>query len=327
MRQALPAGIDPHPLAALRAAAALVAERARSVRIDLAAIPAYATLLQTETIPAGDGPAAPWTSGTTEQICAFVIGLGAINFGSGYFPELEKRPGLSGYRTLELCLVERAEQFDPFTAAELCEMTGPDCSRIFGQSGAEGPIAELMELYAGAWRELGELVQSRFGGSFSELVATAGSAESLVRLLAEMPLYRDVSLYDGVAVPFLKRAQLTAADLARALPDRLGRFPDLGQLTIFADNLVPHVLKLDRVLQLTTDLEERIERGDLLEQGSDEEIEIRACGLHAAELILAELRGRGVVIEPYRLDLWLWTRGGSPRYKARPRHRARCVYY
>jgi len=27
------------------------------------------------------------------------------------------------------------------------------------------------------------------------------------------------------------------------------------------------------------------------------------------------------------LDNWLWNRGQEPQYKARPRHRCRCVYY
>ena len=27
------------------------------------------------------------------------------------------------------------------------------------------------------------------------------------------------------------------------------------------------------------------------------------------------------------LDMWLWNRGQAPRYKARPRHRTRTVFY
>ena len=50
-------------------------------------------------------------------------------------------------------------------------------------------------------------------------------------------------------VPFYKRAQLTAADLSLAFDGKgLGSFEDLDQLTIFADNLVPHVLRVDKVL-------------------------------------------------------------------------------
>ena len=95
-------------------------------------------------------------------------------------------------------------------------------------------------------------------------------------------------------MPFLKRAQIAAADLARA---GVAAFRDLDRLTMFADNLVPHVLRVDGMLTYDAELLDRIERGELIEHGSPEEVEIRACALHAVELIVAEqragaLRGR-----------------------------------
>ena len=56
---------------------------------------------------------------------------------------------------------------------------------------------------------------------------------------------------------------------------------------MFADNLVPHVLRLDGVLWFDPELVARIERGELIEHGSPEEVEIRACAVHAVELIVA----------------------------------------
>jgi hypothetical protein len=32
-------------------------------------------------------------------------------------------------------------------------------------------------------------------------------------------------------------------------------------------------------------------------------------------------------VPPRVLDNWLWNRGKAPAYKARPRHRCRCVFY
>ena len=90
---------------------------------------------------------------------------------------------------------------------------------------------------------------------------------------------------------------------------------------IFADNLVPHVLRVDRVLMYDDELAQRIDSEELLAPGR-EETEIRACAVHACELIASRL---GV---PARvLDGWLWNRGQDPRYKAVPRHRTRTVYY
>ena len=67
----------------------------------------------------------------------------------------------------------------------------------------------------------------------------------------------------------------------------------------------------------------RIEAGCLLEHGSPQEVEIRACALHAVEL-LVDVRGdtNAAVV-----DNVLWNRGALPRYKDRPRHRARTTAY
>jgi hypothetical protein len=101
----------------------------------------------------------------------------------------------------------------------------------------------------------------------------------------------------------------------------VAEFDDLDALTIFADNLVPHVLRVDGVLVYDPPLADHIDRGELLPPGP-EETEIRACAVHACVHIAREL---GV---PERtLDTWLWDRGQEPRYKALPRHRTRTVYY
>src|SRR5262249_40578076 len=147
--------------------------------------------------------------------------------------------------------------------------------------------AELMGLFARALNDLAACVQ-RHGG-FRRLVdAAEGSAERLVTVLAEMPFYCDV--------PFYKRAQLTVADLTTA---GVANFDDLNRLTIFADNLVPHVLRVDGVLRYDAELLARINREELLEPGSREEIEIRACAVHAVELI-ADALDRTVA--PMQLD-------------------------
>ena len=127
---------------------------------------------------------------------------------------------------------------------------------------------------------------------------------------------------------FFKRAQLTAADLALAFDGHgLGRFVDLDQLTIFADNLVPHVLRVDNILIYPEKLYAQIEAGELIAAGSKQEIEIRASALHAVELIKAALNASGRRINAMALDFLLWNRGQQPEYKFIPRHRTRTVFY
>ena len=143
------------------------------------------------------------------------------------------------------------------------------------------------------------------------MAEAGGSAERLASMLAA-----------GNAVlrrrGFWKRAQIAPNDLALA---GVAEFPDLDRLTIFADNLVPHVLRVDGVLRYEPALAARIDAGELLPPG-EEEREIRGCAVHACEL-LSERLGM-----PARLlDAALWNRGQAPRYKAVPRHRTRTVFY
>jgi hypothetical protein len=268
--------------------------------------------------------------GHGEATLAFFLALDAINFGSGYFPRLRKRPGMSGYFTIASSLTDHFRACGPFSAADLARLSTGDCTRIFAQDPENGPVQELMGLFCRALNDLGNTLLERYGGSYVALVESAGaSAERLVQRLIEMPLYNDVAQYHGLRVPFFKRAQLTAADLAIAFSGRgPGRFHDLDRLTLFADNLVPHVLRVDRLLRYDQELAARIDREDLVPAGSDSEIEIRACALHVVEQLAEELQGTGHEVTPMQLDYILWNRGQRPEYKrARPRHRTRTVYY
>jgi hypothetical protein len=267
--------------------------------------------------------------GNDADTLAFVITLDTINFGSGYFPHLRKLPGLSGYFTVATHLTETFRQRGPYSAQELCNLDVAECTRIFQQEQTDEAVTELMALFARALNDLGRYLLDRFEGSFVRLVeAASGSSERLVSLLAGMPFFQDVEPYGDLQVPFYKRAQLTAADLFLAF-DRTGYgcFADLDRLTIFADNLVPHVLRCDGILHYDEDLARRIEAGELIPAGSPEEVEIRACAVHVVELLVQAVREDGRNVNALGLDYLLWNRGQAPVYKARPRHRTRTVFY
>lgn len=320
---------DAEPLfAAIRAASAEVARRARHVRIDDEALEELAAVL------ARERPAQPSLDpgqrglGDEARTLAFVVTLDAINFGSGWFPQLRKREGLSGYLSIAGALRERFEREGPFSASELERLRPEDCAKLFGQV-QEPPVDELMALFAEALNDLGVFLSREHRGRFAGPVEEArGSAERLVRILAQMPLYRDVARYEGFEVPFYKRAQITCSDLAEALRGRgLGRFHDIDELTLFADNLVPHVLKSFGVLVQAPELAACIDAEQLIPSGSPEEVEIRAVALHALERLAGSCARRGWRAPPRRLDHLLWSRGQNARVKARPRHRTRCPYY
>ena len=265
-----------------------------------------------------------------ESTLAFIVTLAAINFGSGWFPHLKKRPGLSGYFNIAASLNDFFRAEGPIPANRLARLNGGDCARIFGQDRNDKVVNELMDRFSTALNDLGRLVVDRYNGSFVELIESAqASAEQLVNLLKAMPFFDDVESWRGRRVPFYKRAQLTAADLAIAFHGKgWGRFDDLDEVTIFADNLIPHVLRMDGVLLYDTDLAARIDREELIPAGAPEEVEIRARAVHAVELMVEELRRVGRNATARGLDFILWNRGQRPEYKrAKPRHRTRTVFY
>ncbi|HEY5052449.1 MAG TPA: hypothetical protein VII45_03470, partial [Solirubrobacterales bacterium] len=83
----------------VRSACAWVATRARSVRIEEGSIESYARALGEGGEPA-DADAPMYVGADREARAAFAICLNAINFGSGWWPTIRKRPGLSGYSTI-----------------------------------------------------------------------------------------------------------------------------------------------------------------------------------------------------------------------------------
>ena len=313
----------------IRSRAAEVTRRARDVRIDDEKLAALASELATDVSPPEDLDPMHQFAGSPVKTLAFTIALDAINFGSGWFPVLRKRAGLSGYRSIATSCRESVEAGDSWSGVWLRGATPESLARLLAQDLAEPEVAELMALFARAWRELGDWLARDHGDRFESIVEQAeGSAERLVTALAALPLYRDVARYDEFEVLFYKRAQITVADLARAFGgEGYGRFCDLDQLTLFADNLVPHVLRCHGVLAYSPALAERIDREELLAVGSREEVEIRAVAIEAVERLVARLAEHGRPTTAHALDGLLWNAGQAPSIKARPRHRARCSFY
>jgi hypothetical protein len=313
----------------IRSACAHVVELAASVRIDAERLSEFASELAA--MPPADPNFDPGHHrvGDDAAILAFVFTLNAINFGSGWFPFLRKRPQASGYLTIAGCLEEHFVRNGPWSADQLVQLDARDCARVLEQDLAVPEVAELMALFATAWNDLGAFLSEHHAGRFENVVeAAAGSADRLVADLSRMPLYRDVARYAGFDVPFYKRAQITAADLAVAFAGRgPGAFSDLADLTIFADNLVPHVLRCKGVLSYSEPLSERISNAETLAWSSPEEVEIRASALEAVERLVGQLADRGRVATAQQLDYQLWTHGQRPEIKAKPRHRTRSTFY
>jgi hypothetical protein len=283
----------------------------RSTSREIAASARYVTIDsdRLSELDPGEPPALDaehhFLDGPPEDVADFMLVLDSINFGSGWFPTLRKRAGMSGYFTVASSLTDHWRAHGGWSAGELRGLSVEDVAAALGQD----PGHELMHLYTEALRDLGRFLDARRA---LDVVAEAnGSAERLAEMLAA-----GMRFFDDPG--FWKRAQITANDLALA---GVAEFHDLDRLTIFADNLVPHVLRVDGVLVYEPELAAGIDAGELLPPG-EEEREIRGCAVHACEL-LSERLGM-----PARLiDVALWNRGQSSKYKAVRRHRTRTVFY
>lgn len=310
----------------IRASCAAVAAQSTHVTIDETQIAPFADRLDLE-LPPNDPGQRPL--GQAESTAAFVMSLDAINFGSGYFPHLRKRPGMSGYHTIAASLRDFVADTGAITAARLGDLRLDDAAAIFNQILDGGPAHELMDLFITALHDLAAFVDRTGDGTFLSVIEAAdGSAAALVEMLDEMPFYHDVHQHPAGTVLLYKRAQITVQDLAVTFEHQgPGRFDDLHRVTMFADNLVPHVLRVNNILQFSPELLSRIEAVEDIPIGSVEEVEIRACGLHAVELLTAEVRDRGEPITTAALDNILWNTGAQPIYKSILRHRSRCVFY
>ena len=91
-----------------------VASEARSVSIDLDA------WREPDASGAPElDPERHYLEGTPDDVATYLLTLDAINFGSGWFPTLRKRPGCSGYFTVAWGLADRFRASGPWSNAEL----------------------------------------------------------------------------------------------------------------------------------------------------------------------------------------------------------------
>jgi hypothetical protein len=241
-----------------------------------------------------------------EERARYVLILDAINFGSGWFPTLRVEEGESATNAITRRLTDHARRRGgTFTAAELRALDTRQLAAVLEQD----PAHDLIGLYARALNQLGTWLGDR---DALEVVRAGGSAPGVARSLATgMPFFDDRGFY--------KRAQITANDLVLA---GVADFADVDRLTVFADSVLPHVLRTDGVLVYAPDLATVVDAGIELPVGGEMECEIRACAVHACELL-----ARRLGVPPRTLDNWLWNRGLQAPYTHSRPHLTRTVFY
>jgi len=268
----------------------------------------------------------------TERSANWILLLDAMNF--CFWSEKDqprwriayKGETLNGYLAEAAALTRAVEEGVPlWDAAYLAELSSETLASIFR---GEQTIPLFEQRLQNA-REVGRVLLEHFDGQFTNVITAAESnAVKLALLIAgHFSSFHDVALYRGHSVCFYKRAQLCVSDLYGAFKGQSwGEFTAMDHLTAFADYKVPQVLRHFGILGYAPELARRVDSQELLAEGSEEEIEIRAATIWACELLRRHLGKQEYPLTAAAIDMRLWLLGQNS-VDMRPYHRTHTKYY
>lgn len=230
---------------------------------------------------------------------------------------------LKGYWALTSALKKAVQTHDILNAKFLENMNLETLSEIFKGKGEPPLLKERVRVC----QNIGKILNEKFNGHFMNAINQAdNSAVNLVNIVAEnFEDFRDVSTYNGIETPILKRAQILTADIWGALKGKsYGNFHDLDSITIFADYKLPQFLRALNVLNYSDQLAHQIDTYEIIEAGSGMEIELRALTIQAIEELK---KATSYKFSAIQLDWWIWNNSFKPEFEKKPHHLTRSVYY
>lgn len=306
-----------------------VVERARSVAIDVTAIPEAVRRLHAAQPKPPSWRQPPHWWDDDERTARYVLVLDTLNFcfwGEPRWTVTTTEGTWNGYWALAAAIGDAIGRGVRILDPEW--QRAVDAPRLRKALGGENEPPLLNERAANL-RELGRVLLTAARGQALQFIGAAnGDAVKLVSLVeTSLPSFRDVATYDGREVRFLKRAQILAGDLFGAFEGQgPGALRRLDRLTAFADYKVPQVLRELGILRYVDDLADRIDSLVELPAGGPDEVEIRASTIWAVELLRRELAAQGHAMAAFEVDWRLWTAGQSLE-APRPYHRTRTGFY
>lgn len=310
-----------------------VVEQAVDVHINTEQVTAFAATLDAPAFRQSEfSEETVLVDATEEDQIAFAFVCNALNFCFWGDPKWtvtvagKKYDGAFGMiYALKRAITERV----PIIRADyLSGLTGEILRKVFRGNVSIPLFDERLKLL----RNFGAVVQRKFGGRFGKIVEQAeGDALIVTRLLVtEAPLvFADEYEYHGHQVKFYKRAQLAANFLAYLHRLKLvsARIDNCDQLTAFADYKIPQVMRKLGLLEYRSELAQRVDNKIEIAAGGDEEIEIRASTVWAAEYLVRALKPRIPGVNAAKVDNLLWYRGQDKSPSDKPYHRTRTIWY
>ncbi|XP_023727755.1 queuosine salvage protein isoform X2 [Cryptotermes secundus] len=197
----------------------------------------------------------------------------------------------------------------------------------------------LLEDRVTCLHQVGKILMEKYMGSFVMCLKECNnSAQNLLQLIVqEFPCFRDEADFQGHRVAIYKRAQILIGDIwACFRGEGLGHFSDIDTITMFADYRVPQVLVHYGVLKYSDELMELLKSDKLLENGSENEVEIRGCSIQAVDLVADEarklLKSQGhsdLIVSSILIDHFLWDyrRKHAAMLELIPFHKTMSIFY
>ena len=307
----------------IRDAAAAVAAQSQSVRISVVGLERLAADLMRLKPPvwlkahlAGE-PTTPendpihYYDGTDRTI-AYCLLLDAVNFcfwPAEFVVEMDGQEfgKASRYHGVAVALTRAFRAGRPLWEPDyLAQLDLPAMQEIFAAKRGEVPLlAERLE----KMRNIGQVVAKKYSGDWTQVLTDANRfAPDVVRAVTrDFTAYHDFREYRGFRFPVLKRAQIFVSDLAYLFGNQgLGQMTGLDQLTCFADYRLPQFMRDRGALVYSAQLDDRIAAGEVIPEGSPEEVEIRANTIHVVELLRQRLAKQGCEYSAREIDYLIW---------------------
>ena len=163
------------------------------------------------------------------------------------------------------------------------------------------------------------------GKTFYELIKELNTDEELFEfIVCNLDYYEDVSNYNGKKIYFYKRAQLLTSDILHVREKKEKIEVDYSHLVGCADYKIPQVMRCYGMLELCDSLSQKVDSKVELEEGSSEEIEIRANTLKVIDYIYEKLDKKY-----FRMDIndFIWLLGQNKSQMTKLYHRTLTKHY
>ncbi len=143
-------------------------------------------------------------------------------------------------------------------------------------------------------------------------------------IVSNFDFFEDKSNYDGKEILFYKRAQLFTSDILHVREKKEHINVDYSHLIGCADYKIPQVVRCYGMIEFSDSLAEKIDSKIELEEGSLEEIEIRANTLKVINYIYEKLDKR---YSRMNINDFIWLLGQDKSKMTKPYHRTLTKHY